>query len=86
MSVFHRVDDIYAMPGPVFFKRAWRLLHYRGVMRARAIEAQDESQPARPAQTTAQASYAGNPDVREVPATKVALQNDPVFSGLISFG
>lgn len=38
MSVFHRVDDIYDMEGPRFFKMAWRLPAYSGVMTARLEE------------------------------------------------
>lgn len=41
MSVFHRVDDIYSMPGPLFFSRAYRLPAYQGVMQARVAEAQE---------------------------------------------
>lgn len=38
MSVFHRVDDIYSMEGPRFFKMVWRLPAYAGVMSARLEE------------------------------------------------
>lgn len=42
MSVFHRVDRAHeAMDGPLFFSRAERLAAYPGVMRARAIAAQN---------------------------------------------
>lgn len=83
-SVFHRVDDIWALPGPVFFKRAWRLPAYRGVMRERYLAERDEEQPARP---TRAAAPAGRPPPRHVvPATKTALSSEPGFSGIFSFG
>ena len=86
MSVFHRVDDFMTLPGPVFFKRAFRLAAYQGVMQARAIEAERETQPAQSAPQGNRQGPAASGERREVPATKVALQNDPVFAGLISFG
>jgi hypothetical protein len=36
-SVFHRVDDPYALPGPVFAARLNQLVHYRGAVRGRAL-------------------------------------------------
>lgn len=43
MSVFHRVDSIETMHGPLFFKRAFRLSAYSGAMAARMQEAQESS-------------------------------------------
>jgi hypothetical protein len=40
-SVFHRVDDVTALPGPVFFTMANRLAAYAGVIQAR-FRADDE--------------------------------------------
>lgn len=48
MSVFHRVDDIYKMEGPRFFRMAFRLAAYSGVMAARLQAEHDK-----PSHTTA---------------------------------
>lgn len=42
-AVFYRIDDIRAMPGPLFCKYAWRVSAYQGVMRVRieAIQAKE---------------------------------------------
>lgn len=48
-SRFHRVDDIYALDGPRFFRLAYRIVVYGGVvaMRARAeLERAAEPAPA----------------------------------------
>lgn len=45
MSVFHRVDDIYSMPGPRFFRLAARLPAYEGVMRLRLMEEHERRNP-----------------------------------------
>ena len=37
-SAIHRVDDMYSLPGPLFFQRALRMAAYKGVMRARVEE------------------------------------------------
>lgn len=36
-SVLHRIDDPYALPGPVFTARLQCLPHYPGAVRARAL-------------------------------------------------
>lgn len=36
-SVFHRIDDPYSLPGPVFVARLRQLVHYRGAVRGRAL-------------------------------------------------
>lgn len=38
MSVFHRVDNIYLLDGPMFFSRVFRLGAYQGVISALAAE------------------------------------------------
>lgn len=84
MSVFHRVDDISVMPGRAFFRLAWRLPAYRGVMRERMLarQAQDDDSAA----PAPQARYAPYAPPREVnPGTKATIQADPVLAGLISF-
>ncbi len=45
-SVFHRVDDIFEMDGPRFFRLAVRLPAYAGVMAARVANLHEE-QPTR---------------------------------------
>jgi hypothetical protein len=44
-SVFHRVDDMYAMPAPRFFRLAERIAAYEGVMTARIRAEQAQEQP-----------------------------------------
>lgn len=44
-SVFHRVEDIYSMPGPRFFKLAYRIFAYEGVMAARIMAEQEKKRP-----------------------------------------
>lgn len=48
MSVFHRIDDIYAMDGARFFTLAPRLPAYPGVMQVR-VQAELDSEPTIPA-------------------------------------
>lgn len=45
-SVFHRVDDIWSMPAPRFFRMAWRIAAYDGMV-ARRIEAENEQPSSR---------------------------------------
>jgi hypothetical protein len=80
-SVFHRVDDITALDGPSFFRMAWRLAAYTGVMQARAnAEQQDEPAPAAPG------SAPSSRQQRDVnPGTQTTLQADPAFAGIFSF-
>lgn len=84
MSAVHRVDDIRAAPGPRVFRLAWRLPHYRGVMRDRVIGLQEDREDApapaveRPAARPAAAD-------RAAPVTEAALA-DPVMSRIFSFG
>jgi hypothetical protein len=47
-SVFHRCDDPYALPAPVFAARLGQLMHYRGAVRGRAL-AELESRQSDPA-------------------------------------
>jgi hypothetical protein len=44
-SAIHRVDDIYALPGPAFFRFAFRLGAYQGVIQARMAEQQAGQAP-----------------------------------------
>ena len=81
-SVFHRVDDIMSLPAPEFFRKAWRLGSYAGVMQARLVE--QEPDPAPPHSPASQ-------DIRSAPGrdinpgTRATLQADPAFTGIFSF-
>lgn len=52
-SAIHRIDDIYALDGPKFFRLAHRISAYQGVIAARAMELQNNG--AMPSTTTAAA-------------------------------
>jgi hypothetical protein len=90
MSAVHRIDDIEAMPAAEFFELAWRLPHYRGVMRERVLawqqEAESSGQQAQPGRTEQpqQAVQRSRPAQVE-PVTREAL-SDPVLSTIFSFG
>jgi len=87
MSAIHRVDDIRSMPGPKFFEFAWRLPCYAGVMRERVLaEQREKEQPSQPQQQPVTYRQQGNGQRHTVPATKAALQSDPAFKGIFSFG
>ena len=83
MSVFHRIDDVTVLDGPTFFRLAWRLPAYAGVMQARALAASDESSP----QQSAAATNTLPPGRRDVnPGTQTTLMAEPAFQGVFSFG
>jgi hypothetical protein len=91
MSVFHRVDDIYSMPGPRFFRLAARLSAYEGAMRLRAMAEGGEAGPAEAAAAVAAAPVSRLPvSVTErpgnLPATAQVVRSDPAFAGVFSFG
>lgn len=82
MSVFHRVDDITELAGPVFFRLVWRLPAYAGVLQARQAA---ESQDAQPAASAPAFAYGGAP--RDInPGTRATLAAEPAFQGIFSFG
>jgi hypothetical protein len=79
LSVFHRIDDPYLLDGPRYFRLAWRLAAYQGVMQARVAAEQRASEPQqRPFE------YGAPADIN--PGTKTTLQADPAFAGVFSFG
>lgn len=85
MSVFHRIDDVMALDGPAFFKLAWRLPAYTGVMQARAL-AETETGTVQQ-QSTQQPFTYGAPARQGInPGTKTALLTEPAFAGIFSFG
>lgn len=79
MSVFHRIDDIYSMPGPKFFRLAWRLAAYQGCMRDNAITAARRLQAEGPLQLPATTPAAA-------PATRAVIGANREFAGIFSFG
>jgi hypothetical protein len=85
MSAVHRVDDTGAMPAARFFRLAWRLPHYRGVMRDRvlALQREQDDEPAA-APAPQQRGPARKPSARAEPVTEAAL-SDPVMSKIFSF-
>ena len=83
MSVFHRVDDIGALDGPKFFRLAWRLPAYQGVIRARLL-AEREDRRETPSSDRPAASPTGARDWN--PGTKTTLMADPALKSLFSFG
>ena len=82
-SVLHGITDMTRLSGAAFCKLAFRMTAYQSVMRERVVALTTGDQPApggRPA-----AAPVAEPR-REVPATKAALQADPVMGSLFSFG
>jgi hypothetical protein len=78
-SRYHRVDDIYALDGPRFFRMAWRLSVYGGVMAMR-VEAQREAQNPEPRtgpapRTTAQPAARGHRGQKVVPLAAFMSEN-----------
>lgn len=81
LSVFHRIDDIGVLDGPTFFRLAWRLPAYNGVMRA-IVTAEHQEATARGAD---EAYAPGRP--RDInPGTQASLAAEPAFAGIFSFG
>ena len=84
-SVFHRVDDVWSLPGPRFFRLAWRLAAYQGVMQARAVAEAEEREPAGRSFEYGQHSAAGGGRSWN-PGTVASIQSDPALQGIFSFG
>lgn len=78
LSAFHRIDDIGALDGPTFWRLAWRLPAYSGVMRAIITAEQQEATADEPT------SRARQQDIN--PGTQLTLASDPAFAGIFSFG
>lgn len=80
-SAIHRIHDLGTLTGPAFFRLAFRLAAYEGVIRARMREARAEQEgPPQPG-----SPYAPQKPREVVPASRAALQAHPEFSKLISF-
>ncbi|MCW2898573.1 MAG: hypothetical protein JWO67_838 [Streptosporangiaceae bacterium] len=78
MSSFHRVDDIYEMDAPRFFRLAVRLTAYQGVLAARRMAEEQNNGQNGP-------STAGT-EAREVQSTRSDFAADPALSSLVSWG
>lgn len=82
--MFHRVDDMYAMPAATFFALAPRLAAYQGAMRARLQAEAAESEDAPPPSPAMPAQVGTGPQM--VGASRAELQSEPSFAGIFSFG
>jgi hypothetical protein len=51
-SAIHRIDDMYALDAPTFFRLAYRLPVYQGVLRQRLLLQHNQLQPAARTETT----------------------------------
>jgi hypothetical protein len=70
---------MFILSGPAFFRLAMRLPAYEGVMRVRVAEVMAEGE--------SQGTVTQMDQRRRVnPGTRAALEADPVFKGVISFG
>lgn len=82
MSAIHRIEDAYSLPGPRFFRLAWRLAAYQGCMRDRqmaaAVAARGDGQPA--------AQPAPVEPAHRQPATRTLIQSNRDYQGIFSFG
>lgn len=86
MSAVHGVRDIDELSAPKFFGFAWRLPHYRGVMRDRVIalqREQDEDVPVITGGRDAPRAVAAPPESRQ-PVTKAVLA-DPLMARIFDF-
>jgi hypothetical protein len=80
-NVFHRVPDVSVLDGPTFFRLAWRMPAYEGVMRVRATAAQQDDAGSGTMPQMAPGRY------EEInPGTRTALAADPAFASLFSYG
>jgi hypothetical protein len=78
-SVFHRVEDMYALPTPKFFRLASRLFAYEGVLRRRLIsETQHQHEEQEPA-------VQHRPDEQVIPPTQAAIMSS-ALADVVSFG
>jgi hypothetical protein len=78
MSAVHRVDDIWSMDGPRFFRLAWRLAAYQGCMRDHAVTAAARLQAQPPPQMAA--------PQQAQPATRALVGASRELQGIFSFG
>lgn len=95
LSAFHRIDDMYAMSGPRFFRFAERLPAYDGVMRVRATALAEGDNPGASTGTRSGGDAAPSPAQYSVgrtlydtpePITPLSIVSDPVLGSLFSYG
>lgn len=89
LSVFHRVDDPEEMPAPLYFDRAERLAHYRGVIRDYAL-AESEGRTSTTSTTTPATGsrpQAAQPagGTTTVEASRGAIETNPALAGLFDW-
>lgn len=82
LSVFHRVDDMHAVAPARFFRLAWRLPHYRGALRDRAMAEEREREEA--PRGRAPQPVRSRPAAAQ-PVTEAAL-SDPLMGTIFDFG
>lgn len=79
-SVFHHVPDVTALPAAAFFRAAWRLASYQGVMAIRVAEARGQLDDAQ------EPGEAPQPRPRRAPdGVIVASGVDQDHKGIFSF-
>ena len=87
LSAIHGIRDMSELSGPALCKLAYRMTGYQSVIRERVALLQSEgSGSPQPAPSGMREAPPSGERRQMVPATKTALQADPVMSGLISFG
>lgn len=72
-SVFHRVDDVRAMPARRFIDQAFRLSAYQGLLGALAAQEQEDGPSSAPR---------GDRGPRRVESSPAVLTSDPVLADL----
>lgn len=83
MSVFHRVDDVEAMPARRFIDFALRLPAYKGVIRALAEDAARDEHEGRAPSAPATGSRAASSTAGKTIASDLdTLRTDPAFAGM----
>ena len=83
LSVLHRVDDMWSMPGAKFLRLAKRTVAYLGVMQARA-QALIDADKAETGDATPIPASRSAPQ-RVVEGTQAAVEASPRLSGLIDW-
>lgn len=85
-SAIHGIRDIRTLTGPAFFRMAFRLAAYEGVIRARFRAAHQRQEQSSPSPQRSLYGPDGGGQREVVPATKAALQAHPEMSRMFSFG
>jgi hypothetical protein len=93
MSVLHRIDDMWSLPAARFFKLAWRLSAYPGVLHSRSVQAAPAAEEAQERSPAARAQPQ-QPPLERMPrpepprgvVTAATLPADPLMRRIFSFG